>query len=272
MLVRGQRNEEMEMIVDQVPPAESNADLRVETREITEWRSVSSAPFMVIVLIAAFFAPRIMGAGDNALIVGVGLVVGLSVLWAFGGRWLIRNYIFESKGHGLREEVRKGLIEFAGAELLFLDVSTATHPSRSEIAGSAIAWDGTSLYVVDGGLAGKIPWGLVREWSWRVEGVQKLSTVNNSTFEQQRRMAEVNQDRASAAYRGSGMFIEVADLEKSSWHFQSANAEVLKRWNEIMTQIGEGRSPRPTERSGSKGQVTYQANARTHSGARLRNR
>lgn len=110
----------------------------------------------------------------------------------------------------------------------------------SRLTATGIAYDGQAIYVLDNGVAAKIPWAAVREWRWNIEGYSETRLIGG-TAEQRLRNNVHNHDQKIDALSRSGFFVAVADVDKPEWQFTSADETVLRKWHEIFTQINEGR-------------------------------
>lgn len=140
-------------------------------------------------------------------------------------------------------EARQKLRHFVGKKIPYLDVVPAgAKGDLSSVTASAIGFDpeSMSVYVLDNGLAAEIPWELIREWRWEVSGYVKTEVYGADVGMKVAASAR-NQDARADAARKSGLFISVADINHPEWQFVCADPSLLKRWNELLIQVREGR-------------------------------
>ena len=140
---------------------------------------------------------------------------------------------------------KKALIEFIGSEPRYLDArGTITRNWQPPMAAATgMAWDGLHIYIVDDGEVAKVPWNAIRTWSWKIEGfgTSRLIGANGPAGAvAQAQNNAINANASAAAKRESGFFIEVADVDRPVMQFRTDDEKVLRRWQEIMTQINEG--------------------------------
>lgn len=140
--------------------------------------------------------------------------------------------------------IEKDFLEFIGAKPQYINTSLIEVPGlNSSIVGNGIAYHQGCLYILDKGVAAQIPWDDIRSYSWHIEGYNKTEMYGGGIRDMGTKM-QVGMDNAFAAMkaeRASGMFIEVADIDRPVWHFQTADKALLNRWMEIFNQIKEGK-------------------------------
>ena len=141
---------------------------------------------------------------------------------------------------------KEAMVAFIGSEPRYIDVrGTITRDwNPPKAAGTGMAYDGQYLFIMDDGVVARIPWAAVRNWTWRIEGysTNKLLDANRAATANARLQNNVGNANASAeAKRNSGFFVEVADIEQPQWQFRTDNEQLLRRWDEILTQIKEGK-------------------------------
>jgi hypothetical protein len=100
------------------------------------------------------------------------------------------------------------------------------------MSGSAVAYADGHLFVMNQGLAAKIPLDKIQDYRWNVSEFMYDSSKPFPTPEQR--------DRTTQEYKESGLFIDVADIDHPSWQFNSVDEKVLKRWMEIIRQAKSG--------------------------------
>jgi hypothetical protein len=72
--------------------------------------------------------------------------------------------------------------------------------------------------------------------------VEKTSGVNLANNMSGNMAAAVNNANAKAsAYRDSGFFVDVADIEHPRWQYMTIDKKLLTRWMEIFKQVNEGK-------------------------------
>lgn len=187
------------------------------------------------------------GGGWGAVVWGVfGLVLASGFFVAFRQRQMVTssNRIMRDLG----PQARKAMLGFIGAEPKYLDargvVTRDWNPPKA--TGSGIAVHGGNLYIMDDGEIAKVPWSLVREWVWKVEGysspsVRIAGAPPGQAARAQMRTNATTMNASAAAKRDSELFLTVADVEKPQWQFRTDDGGVLRKWNEILTQMMEGR-------------------------------
>jgi hypothetical protein len=137
------------------------------------------------------------------------------------------------------KEAARLLESFIGKPVKYIDSASATFEGGG--TGTAIAYDNRTIYIMDRGVAAKIPFDSVRSWRWVVDGYQVTKLYGNfdsltllkNEFDSLR--ARVN------AIRKSGLFITVANIEHPEWQFMTTDMVLLKKWMEIFRQVQEGR-------------------------------
>jgi len=148
----------------------------------------------------------------------------------------------------LKPVARKAMIGFIGSEPKYLDASGTVmadwNPVR--LSGTGIAIKDDLLYVMQDGEIAQIPWGLIRSWEWRIEGTSSARLIKQGVpagvaAAIQLQANEANADASAAAYRDSGLFITVADIDRPIWQFRTVDEKTLRRWDEILRQVKEGR-------------------------------
>jgi hypothetical protein len=137
----------------------------------------------------------------------------------------------------VKVEAERALRAFAGGAVKFLDVDVDNATEGGKIIGSGIAYADRTLYMMDKGIGAKIPWDEVREWRWEIPGAETFLAVGNIRDRTAANLA-TGASKSSAALR-SGLFVSISDVQKPEWKFRCQDEKVLKRWNEILTQVNE---------------------------------
>ena len=185
----------------------------------------------LIGLVAAFLVSSVSGV--VMFLVGF---FGTFILWAGGLHLIIARSAEKKLASKLKTEAETALAAFARKPLQAADYSVAlARPGM--LAGSAIAWDGEALYIMDRGEAARIPLPLVREWRWEVTGAETLQTFGRVGAGMKLDVMEANMNASAAAYGTSGMFVTVADVGKPVWQFSTMEKGVLERWSEVLRQV-----------------------------------
>ena len=136
-------------------------------------------------------------------------------------------------------EAKAAMRKAARGELLASFAEISAIKGKSGLTATGIAWDGENLIVIDAGELGIIPVPRIRNWKWSIAGRTHHSAASlNPGYQMQARIA--NEEEAAKQYVESGLFINVIDLEKPTWHVMTTDKAILERWNELLTQIDEG--------------------------------
>ena len=139
----------------------------------------------------------------------------------------------------MKSEAEERIRAAIGRAPLRMEATASKLPDSPRIGASGIAWDGDRLYIMEAGELATIPWSDVRSWTWRIPGYSKSVAYGGGL----NTAAQVWNENASAqveAAANSGFFVQVADLDRPTWHFQCSDRRVLERWYEILNQIKEG--------------------------------
>ena len=193
-----------------------------------------------VLLVPVFLLDLVlMMAFNGSVVLFTVLFVILFVLALGGGGFVI---LARRTERALSKEViaktKSALEAYAGLPLQAADYSVAVAGKRG-LAGSAIAWDGKAIYVVDRGEVVRIPPPLVREWRWEITGSNRVQTFGSVNTGTQLQVQHANMDASAAAYATSGLFVTVADVGKPVWQFTSRNRADLERWHEVLHQLTE---------------------------------
>ncbi len=143
----------------------------------------------------------------------------------------------------IEAKVRQELKASAVGQTAYIDAAVMRMPSLGALYVSAtgIASDGQRVYIVDQGELGVIPWADVRSWEWRIEGYATTQALGGILNRHSAEISNMNRDAKLAAEVNSGLFVKVAEVHRPVWHYQSADKRILERWNEVFTQMREGK-------------------------------
>lgn len=84
------------------------------------------------------------------------------------------KYFFEKR---MRDETDAAFSKFIGKSVKYKDTTIAAGKENQEaISGYGLAYDDNIVYIMEHGLAAKIPWSEVRKWSWNVYGYNTTRT------------------------------------------------------------------------------------------------
>ena len=141
---------------------------------------------------------------------------------------------------------RETMTAFIGQKPNYLDaVGVAARNPRGAATGSGLAITDEFIYILDDGEVGRIPYGMVRGWEWKIAGYNRYDSDNLA--DGTKMLLKNHASRANAQLE-SGFFISVKDVDKPVWQFRTMDRQVLLRWNEIFKQAFE----RPASRIESK--------------------
>lgn len=145
----------------------------------------------------------------------------------------------------MEDEANRAFTKFIGKEVKFKDTSLGfSNSADGKICGYGLAYSDSTVYVMEHGLAAKIPWSEIRKWSWNVDGYSVTSVYGGSLANNAaaNMTATINNAKAKwDAYMESGFFITVADIEYPKWQYMTDDKKVLSRWMEIFNQVNEGK-------------------------------
>jgi hypothetical protein len=137
------------------------------------------------------------------------------------------------------EQARAAFSGFIGYKPKHFDVGWTQANGKRGITGTGVAYADRMLYMLDSGVAAKIPLADIREWRWEIPGYDKVIGYGDAGA---RTSAAFHTAIAKAAARAnSGLFVSVKDVEHPEWHFRCSDKAVLDRWHEILTQASEGK-------------------------------
>jgi hypothetical protein len=167
-----------------------------------------------------------------------GGLLAFAVFFIFRMRFAISA---EAKlAHTVAAEARKVLAEFAG-NAVYIDAAPTGGRDGKSLTGTGMAWDGEYLYVLDTGEVARIPLPAIRSWTWKIEGAPQTKLYGSPNLGVRLDVAADNLGEAVAARSKSGFFVTVADIKRPLWQFTTRDEAVLRRWEEILTQIDESR-------------------------------
>jgi hypothetical protein len=165
----------------------------------------------------------------------IGATVGFAVFFLP----LTRLMHARSKEGSLQRETKLRFQEFVGPNADYIDTDIALVPGRRKrFSGTGIALKEGKIYMMDSGMAAHIPWNFIRSWRYEIQGVERslVGVTNYSGV-----LVPQYSENREEAYRGSGFFVTVADIEYPEWQFQTMNKNLAKKWLEIFNQINEGK-------------------------------
>ncbi len=144
---------------------------------------------------------------------------------------------------------RAALLPFLQNAPVHLDLAAVPSMTRRGPVVTGAGFDGAWLYIVEDGVAARIPGALIRKWQWAIETYQSQEVrVNVSVNGGVVSPAVPDFARSAAITRGlvmaklaSGLTVQVADVSKPSWRFTTDDRAVLEKWHEILTQVSEGK-------------------------------
>lgn len=169
----------------------------------------------------------------------------LVILWPLTKRFPQAMYFKYSVEKRMRAEADEAFTKFIGKPVKYKDTTIAAGNGNEEaLSGYGLAYDDSVVYMMEHGLAAKIPWSEVRKWSWNVDGYSTTAVYGGNLANNMsgNMAAAVNNANAKAsAYRDSGFFVDVADIEHPRWQYMTIDKKLLTRWMEIFKQVNEGK-------------------------------
>lgn len=175
----------------------------------------------------------------------LGLIALSIILWPLfkaAPQALYFKYFQKNK---IQNEAEEAFKKFIGKPVKFIDIGIGFSKDPKTIIGAyGLAYDAGVVYVMEHGVAAKLPWSEIRSWSWNIDGYSKTvvyggSLANNQAANMQ---AAIHNNIAKwDAFRNSGFFIKVSDINHPQWQFMSTEEKTLIRWMEIFNQINEGK-------------------------------
>lgn len=212
----------------------------MEIKKLTELEKVSTPNWVVAVI---FLLPSLFLSGLKfwtgefwAVFIFIALIY-----WGMNIRAIVAIPFVKKNSQRVMEASRSSLINFIGRNPKYLDVSFDVKPDG--IGGSAIAYDQGYVYLMQRGIAAKVPWGKIRSWKWEVPGYSQIIDLGNPMSSESVvtgiRLNAKNQEAFAKAFKNSGFFVEISDIENPSWQFTSNDVNVLKKWFEIFNQLNE---------------------------------
>jgi hypothetical protein len=180
----------------------------------------------IALIISAVLAITIIGLPIAALIVVISTVI---------------NMFKANKGaEVVKQKTEEVFKKFIGKPVKYLSVNVCGLGDR-KVSGTAIAYDSGMIFIMDRGLAAKIPFDQIRNWKWSVAGYETTTLYGDVRQIDRYNVANRNANAQHEAYVNSGLFISVASLDYPEWQFMTIDEAVLKRWMEILKQASEGR-------------------------------
>ena len=227
------------------PSDVASLSIRIERIMTTEKVGAAHAALLTPVVTVVGFVFLLLMTGSKpglALLLGVlfggplGLI-GIPVMYMMLGASKSRAIVGK-----IKSEATAALSNFIGKEPEYIDTDLGL-VSRGIVSGSGIAYSDGRLYILDAGLAAEIPWSCVRNWRWKIAGRAGGFAMGRSAVEVNMELAKQSADAAMRQHLESGFTIAVSNIDKPEWRFMTTNEVVLKRWEEILTQMNEGRLP-----------------------------
>jgi hypothetical protein len=196
------------------------AVLDVNTRRYPE-------PFMVTFREALFF------------VVSSAWLIWLAA-WAFGGNviWPMR-----AAEKFLKSMQPKWEDDFKAHTGVTDRISVVGYLENGLAQVDGIAYKDQMIHFMTRGQVLTFPYSSVRDWQWRVETADTVS-VHGTGLQAAAIQASVNESNLNAAgkaFAHSGLFLKIADERHPVLHFHCDDQAVLQRWQEIFTQIEEGK-------------------------------
>lgn len=115
-------------------------------------------------------------------------------------------------------------------------------PDNSRIVADAIAYDGHHLLIVEHGVLAIIGKKDLRAWRAGQASWNHVTAFSRDPAHH----LQANDHNARQRYlagHNSGVFLDVVDIDKSTWHFTCDIQKITGKWEEILRQIQEGRLP-----------------------------
>lgn len=183
-------------------------------------------------------------AKENPLMVVLVVCMYLSIVFSPLAH-LVATSAKRSRDRALCAEMwaaaRAAFLRYVGeGKALYLDIDVAGREgAASALCASGIATDGENIYFMQYGVAVTIPWSMVRKWHWKIEGHTKFTGFGSGAAR------STAHDQTAASYRDarlvSGLYLSIADSEAPEWFFQTDSRQLLTKWQEVLTQLKEGR-------------------------------
>lgn len=226
------------------------ADEIVKEAIVEPVRGTGSPVGLAVVLGGAFAILAMAFASTGSGFMYILIVVFACLFWLLFRVLSQRQRVRSSRKivEGLGPKARDAMISYIGSKPPYIDASGTImkdwNPVRA--CGTGMAYDGRYIYVLDDGEIARIPWSCVRSWQWSIEGHNTIELFTQGVpmalgTSMQIQANNANMTASAAAYRDSGFFVTVADVDKPVWQFRTTDEKVLRRWGEIFAQIKEGR-------------------------------
>jgi hypothetical protein len=134
-------------------------------------------------------------------------------------------------------EAKTLLKSYIGLDPKYIDTVTAN--TDGLLVGSGIAYQAGIVYFMEMGVATQFPVSMLRDFHYSLEGHDTVSLVRGHLGDQMT-VNEINQNAAHEAFKMSGLFLKIADIEHPEWHLMTTDKTVVTRWMEILQQAREG--------------------------------
>jgi hypothetical protein len=202
----------------------------------TPWRGTVNR--YALILAACLLILLLVLFGRSGFVLGW---LAVPLLMYFLGYPLVRAMTLNKKIlPKVKGEAQAALSTFVGSSPQHIDIDACAGEKAGEITGTGIAYANRTLYILDKGIGAKIPWETVRSWRWELPGHETFHVVGGDFVSDFRLADQLNQQARDRAAGDSGVFVEVADVNRTEWHFRSNDISVLKRWQEILARVKEG--------------------------------
>jgi hypothetical protein len=122
-------------------------------------------------------------------------------------------------------------------------ISVSGYLENGLVQVDGIAYKDHLLHFMCRGRVFSLPFTSVRDWQWKIETADSVS-VHGTGLQAATIQASVNESNLHAAGRAflhSGLFLKIADENNPVLHFHCNDEATLQRWQEILTQIQEGK-------------------------------
>lgn len=174
------------------------------------------------------------------VVIGVFLFM-LIIAWPFFKPFVVGVHFKYFRQKKLLEEAEVALTEFIGKSVKYENVSISGRDGS--LSASGLAYDNGFIFIMDHGLAAKVPWADVRNWNWNIAGHNTVTVYGGNLKSNMAGNLSASINNAiekSRAHAESGFFIGVSDIDYPKWQFTSVDEKVLTRWFEIFKQLDEG--------------------------------
>lgn len=186
-------------------------------------------------MIALMSIPAIFKVNDFTMTLAIIGFLG------FLGTPIVAIFLMANRGKSATRQVENShvFLDYIGPNhknIEHIEFNAVFNENGATIDGIAII--GSTLYMVEKGVAVTIPWSAIRSWTWSIEGYSEVKIYGGQPGTNH--SASMDNARAEAeARKASGIFITVADVGKPVWQFTTTDKTVCERWMEILRQVNE---------------------------------